>query len=884
MSLGNLSFKVSADVGAFTSSMDLAAKSAQSNMGSSADAAEEFRLQLIQTSTDLQKMALSMGSNMKAANDLISQSSAQSAAAIQNISDTADKVDLKSVNEKVAMALGTGVGVGIAAGETAFEKFEDYIKAKAVIAGLAIVTGVTAAAFSAVYATYKVAGMIGGMMDGSFYKSENIDAIIAYNKQIDGLQKSLRISSVEAGALNEALKRLGVDANEYKNVFSDISKSVNENGKELTRLGVAYKDHNGKLMDNKIILQNAKDVLDSYNEGWDRNKAAVAIGIGSYEQIANALKVTTNEVQFSKSRMDEYQLGMTVGAQDMVKKYETTMREFSSENDLMAMGFKRAISDSIMPAYTSMANAFKEGWPSIVSAFRVSLSTITALCYAFVDGVYIVAQAVIATVGIIKDSLAAVGVALSHVMSGDFKGVADAFADGYDKSKDRLKIAGENILAQVLANDEKIKFAIGDDGRSASIESFKKVATPGKAYTSKPEGKGTDPYLTAMDSLGATRAGIDYVNKHFDEYQGKVKESKTAMADFDITLGKFSDKQRALQGYEPLDSKQRSEYIAMNKFIEDGLELERQKSVLRKFDKSSDQFSFSEQQSLDARKQDVEWMGKSQVELAKLTDARRIDAEVAQIIYTTNAELGLKGLKITDDEIAGIYAKADAAKSASAILIQQGYDKQKDPWFGASQAIQKYGDTASNVGAQIENGLTSAFKNAEDAFVQFATTGKISFSSMANSIIADLIRIQARKAIAGLIDQAVGFVSGNFGGPGSGITDNAAPSSGAFTAAGDFGLAGARAGGGPVDYGSSYLVGERGPEIFTPAAGGTIIPNDKIGGGSGGGDIYVSVNADTGASQATGKDGDMRKLGEMIGAKVREVIVTERRNGGLLAS
>ncbi len=36
---------------------------------------------------------------------------------------------------------------------------------------------------------------------------------------------------------------------------------------------------------------------------------------------------------------------------------------------------------------------------------------------------------------------------------------------------------------------------------------------------------------------------------------------------------------------------------------------------------------------------------------------------------------------------------------------------------------------------------------------------------------------------------------------------------------------GFRAGGGPVDSSHSYVVGERGPEIFTPGAAGTIIPN-----------------------------------------------------------
>jgi len=41
---------------------------------------------------------------------------------------------------------------------------------------------------------------------------------------------------------------------------------------------------------------------------------------------------------------------------------------------------------------------------------------------------------------------------------------------------------------------------------------------------------------------------------------------------------------------------------------------------------------------------------------------------------------------------------------------------------------------------------------------------------------------------------------------------------------------GARAMGGPVSGGSSYLVGERGVEIFTPSSSGMITPNSAIGG------------------------------------------------------
>lgn len=44
------------------------------------------------------------------------------------------------------------------------------------------------------------------------------------------------------------------------------------------------------------------------------------------------------------------------------------------------------------------------------------------------------------------------------------------------------------------------------------------------------------------------------------------------------------------------------------------------------------------------------------------------------------------------------------------------------------------------------------------------------------------------------------------------------------------GFGGARALGGPVLSGKSYLVGERGPELFTPSRSGMIVPNDQLGG------------------------------------------------------
>jgi len=50
---------------------------------------------------------------------------------------------------------------------------------------------------------------------------------------------------------------------------------------------------------------------------------------------------------------------------------------------------------------------------------------------------------------------------------------------------------------------------------------------------------------------------------------------------------------------------------------------------------------------------------------------------------------------------------------------------------------------------------------------------------------------------------------------------------------------GGRAAGGPVSAGTTYLVGEKGPELFTSQTSGTIIPNTKMGGGN---TINITVN------------------------------------------
>jgi len=95
------------------------------------------------------------------------------------------------------------------------------------------------------------------------------------------------------------------------------------------------------------------------------------------------------------------------------------------------------------------------------------------------------------------------------------------------------------------------------------------------------------------------------------------------------------------------------------------------------------------------------------------------------------------------------------------------------------------------------------------------------------------------------------------------------------------GFAGFMASGGPVSAGSSYVVGEQGPELFVPHASGTIVPNNKMsGGGSSGSSVTVNYNIASGVSRA-----ELAPLLEQERRRLKaEIPDMVRRGGGYRAA
>ena len=87
------------------------------------------------------------------------------------------------------------------------------------------------------------------------------------------------------------------------------------------------------------------------------------------------------------------------------------------------------------------------------------------------------------------------------------------------------------------------------------------------------------------------------------------------------------------------------------------------------------------------------------------------------------------------------------------------------------------------------------------------------------------------------------------------------------------------ANGGRPPVGKPSIVGEKGPELFVPRSSGTIVPNNKLGGGD---STSVVVNVDASGSDVQGDDAGGQELGSLIAAAVQGELVKQQRPGGLL--
>lgn len=274
-------------------------------------------------------------------------------------------------------------------------------------------------------------------------------------------------------------------------------------------------------------------------------------------------------------------------------------------------------------------------------------------------------------------------------------------------------------------------------------------------------------------------------------------------------------------------------------------------------------FAVQERSANQRRQDEMNSVNMTALEYQKLTAAREIDLKSAEMMVGMTSEKNREELRKVTAEL----------QAQTAAMIELKYHTERTFEFGAKQAFKTYLDEATNLAKQSQELFTNAFKGMEDALANFVMTGKLDFKSLADSIIADLVRIAVRQAIMKPLLGAAGGVLG-FALPFA--------KGGVMTSEGAMPLQ-RYAKGGIANSPQLALFGEGStPEAYVPLPDGRNIPVKMEGGGGSISNVTVNVSVEGGSSTTESSSSDAQMLGGAISRAVQSELLKQKRPGGLL--
>jgi uncharacterized coiled-coil protein SlyX len=213
-----------------------------------------------------------------------------------------------------------------------------------------------------------------------------------------------------------------------------------------------------------------------------------------------------------------------------------------------------------------------------------------------------------------------------------------------------------------------------------------------------------------------------------------------------------------------------------------------------------------------------------------------------------------------DKNEAHLTGKAIAALDAQLAALMPDMEKTTEKTDTLAESLKKLKEKGDEIHEGLGGAAVRGVKSLEDALVDVtmgAASAKDAFKSMAKSIIADLIRLQIQQTITKPLTDAM--KGGDF-----------------LSTIGSAIFGGKKAIGGSVRANTPYMVGERGAEMFVPNGSGSIVPNNKLGGG--GVVVNQTINLSAGVSQTV--RAEVMQMMPAIQEASKAAVLDARRRGG----
>ena len=639
--------------------------------------------------------------------------------------------------------------------------------------------------------------------------------------KLDDLSEKSGISTESLSALRYAGEVTGTSLDSLATGITKLSKNMaaaaggnKEAIATFAAMGVSIKNQDGSLRSMDAVLLDTAEAFSTYKDGPEKAAFAMQLFGKSGAEMIPLLNLGASGI---KALRDEASaLGAVYGG-DLAKE-AATFNDNLKKLELASEAAKVSLLKDLVPSLNEVADAMirarKEGGTlaSLIAGFQ-TLVTGTDRQKADKD----LAEA--------TDTLLRLQNSLSSLK-------AQGFGDDSRVVKNvQQQIDAQNELIRVTQNMRKV--LAGDEDAKKATE----TASQAKRTKNAPIVPGAAP--------AADHFADNFINQLITEYAnltGTVSKYDEVLRKIDTASNKFSatERSRALTLAGQIDAeKMRLEYEKQHtKDIEaqaaalDKLEDSQAKSAKTFLDNLTDLREGNKDQefalSLIGQTTEAAEKLRFERELAKKTDddANRIRKDFVDNLIT-EAEMQRRLLAIDQERqrALGIYSATRSAEDAL----------KTDPARGMSEALREYQETVRDVAASTKELWANGIKGMEDALVSFVQTGKLDFRSLADSIIADMIRMQVRQSITGPL--AAGMGSGGLGGAFNSLLGlfgqgKYIEGSSSFVGPSQTLTPLQFAEGGRPPLGVPSLIGERGPELFIPDAPGVILPSNKVGGAS----------------------------------------------------
>jgi hypothetical protein len=197
-------------------------------------------------------------------------------------------------------------------------------------------------------------------------------------------------------------------------------------------------------------------------------------------------------------------------------------------------------------------------------------------------------------------------------------------------------------------------------------------------------------------------------------------------------------------------------------------------------------------------------------------ERRAIELKIIELAYREQRERLQRIIKESKD-----WAEIEEARRQLAALPnQQALDTQnalKNTRGPGEDFLASLPTSAAKANEALQKVAVEGLRSVEQGILDVITGARSMrdvFHQIAEQILADLLRLAIEKYVMGTLANAL--FGGGSGDIGSSFLFSASP----------------RASGGPVYSGATYLVGEKGPELFVPNSSGRIVSNDNMGMGA----------------------------------------------------